>query len=170
MGKPSNHPATLDEAVDAIIASLNDDDKKQLLAIPASDLIRYHHGWGTGIRNELGLWGINGALLADCGSANMEADDASMVVMQAVWNKLHGQPVDDARIKNYRSLSEKMCEAGPEEVYRQFRFRSSGQREKTQNIYRLMSNFFKMDFGEFKDLAARVDAEDDVSTGQTPDA
>jgi len=33
----------------------------------------------------------------------MEADDASAVIMKAVWNRLHGIPPEDARIKNWKS-------------------------------------------------------------------
>jgi len=153
-------PTTLDAAADWIIASLDSDSKQRLLSIPKADLTQFHHGWGTGIRNELGLWGTNEALLTDCGSSQMHADDASSVVMEAVWNKLHGQPVEDARIENYRSLSERMREMGPEDIYRHMRFRPSGKRAKEQNIYRMLTTFFETSYREFKELAVRIDTED----------
>jgi hypothetical protein len=54
---------------------------------PRGDLIRFHHGWGTGIRNAFGLWGGNRALLDSCGGGH--PDDASMVIIEAVWKHLH---------------------------------------------------------------------------------
>jgi len=53
---------------------------------PEEQLIRFHHGWGTGIRNEFGLWKGNKELLADCHAEH--PDDASMVIIQAVWERL----------------------------------------------------------------------------------
>jgi len=52
-----------------------------------ADLIMCHHGWGTAIRNEYGLWRGNTPLLKDTGSD--DPDDASMVIMEVVWEKLN---------------------------------------------------------------------------------
>ena len=43
---------------------------------------------GTAIRNEFGLWEANTALLAACGSPDMHPDDASQVIIRALWEVL----------------------------------------------------------------------------------
>lgn len=77
---------TLDEAVARILDQMKDEDKAVVRATPRDELIRFHHGWGTGIRNTFGLWGGNHALLAACGGGH--PDDASMVIIEAVWDRL----------------------------------------------------------------------------------
>jgi len=79
-------PSTLDQAVARIIEGMDDTDKKLLRDTKKEDLILVHHGWGTGIRNEFGLWRGNTNLLSDCHAEH--PDDASMVVIKAVWERL----------------------------------------------------------------------------------
>ena len=74
------------EAVKYILDGMSDKDKDTVRKTKKNKLIFYHHGWGTGIRNSLGLWGTNEALLKDTGKAH--PDDASMVIIEAVWEKL----------------------------------------------------------------------------------
>jgi hypothetical protein len=85
-------PATIAAAVTQIVGELSESDKTTIRATRREDLITYHHGWGTNIRNELGLWGDNHALLADCGRADgiahPHADDCSMLIIEAVWDAL----------------------------------------------------------------------------------
>jgi hypothetical protein len=81
-------PATLDEAVAKILDGMKDQDRALVRATPRDGLIRFHHGWGTGIRNTFGLWGGNRALLDACGGGH--PDDASMVIIEAVWERLQG--------------------------------------------------------------------------------
>lgn len=79
-------PKTVEEAVDHILAKMKDEDKSLVRRTPQTDLIRFHHGWGTGIRNSFGLWGRNPELLEACGGGH--PDDASMVIIEAVWERL----------------------------------------------------------------------------------
>ena len=65
---------------------MKDSDKKQVRETKREDLILFHHGWGTGIRNEFGLWRGNTNLMADCHAKH--PDDASMVIIKAVWERL----------------------------------------------------------------------------------
>ncbi len=78
-------PATIDEAVGVMIASLSDEVKATIaaMAMAKSELIRLHFGLGAWIRNNLGLWRGNRELLESTGEA--DADDASMVIVEAVW-------------------------------------------------------------------------------------
>jgi hypothetical protein len=79
-------PATIEEAVDRLLPSISDEDKAIVRDTAEEDLIRFHHGWGTGIRNAFGLWRGNRALLASTGASH--PDDASMKIICAVWARL----------------------------------------------------------------------------------
>lgn len=79
-------PKTVDEAVNRILAEMDDENKARVRQTPREKLILFHHGWGTGIRNAFGLWRGNAALLESCGERH--PDDASMVIIRAVWARL----------------------------------------------------------------------------------
>ncbi|HNU50208.1 MAG TPA: hypothetical protein PKJ98_04735 [Verrucomicrobiota bacterium] len=79
-------PQTVEEAVTRIVSRLSPANKEQVRATPKRDLTRFHHGWGTGIRNEFGLWAGNQVLLDDCRRSH--PDSASMVIIEAVWERL----------------------------------------------------------------------------------
>jgi hypothetical protein len=81
-------PTTVEEAVERILAKLNDAEKDAIRKTPATEFDLLHFGLGTAVRNECGLWGGNTALLAACGSPDMHPDDASDVIVRAVWQKL----------------------------------------------------------------------------------
>ena len=83
---PDQWPATVDAVVADILAGLSEQDKETLLRTKREDLIRFHHGWGTGIRNHYGLWRGNKELLRSaCGGEPCHPDDASMVIIERVW-------------------------------------------------------------------------------------
>lgn len=89
-------PQSVEEAVDRILQGMSDEEKHLVRATPRDDLILFHHGWGAGIRNSFGLWNGNRALMRSCamargggpGSSIMYPDDASLVIMEAVWERL----------------------------------------------------------------------------------
>lgn len=84
-------PTSLEAAVDKIVNDLSEEDKKTVKETSFNDLILYHHGWGTGIRNSFGLWRGNSDLLKSaCGSEECHPDDASMEIIYGVWNILNG--------------------------------------------------------------------------------
>jgi len=88
-----NWPRTLETAVSAILAGMKAKDKRILKSFQKEDLIRYHFGWGTGIRNSMGLWRGNEALMRSCakkiGKDRIHPDTASMVIIEAVWSALN---------------------------------------------------------------------------------
>lgn len=89
---PESWPRSVDAAVVDLLTTLDAASIEQLLATERDDLIMYHHGWGTGIRNEFGLWAGNQALMADCGVPH--PDDCSMVIIEATWaraQQLHAE-------------------------------------------------------------------------------
>lgn len=79
-------PATIDEAVGVVIATLSDDERASIAALAQSELIGLHMGLGSWIRNNLGLWKGNKSLLESTGAPNV--DDASIAIIEAVWRRL----------------------------------------------------------------------------------
>ena len=83
-------PRTVSEAVDRLLSRISEEDKALIRSVRKRDMSRFHHGWGTGIRNAYGLWGKNQALLSTLPPLYRNADSASWVIMEAVWERLHG--------------------------------------------------------------------------------
>lgn len=83
-------PVTIDEAVGVVIAALSDDDKVKIAAMSKSDLFHLHFGLGLWIRNNLGLWQCNDPLKQAIRESHQvtHTDDASMVIIEAVWQRL----------------------------------------------------------------------------------
>lgn len=87
-------PHTVLEAVDMILSEMTAEDKRIVRDTPEEGLIEFD-SWGMGIRNSMGLWIGNTELLQDTGKFN--PDDASMVIIHAVWKELRS--MDDADIE-----------------------------------------------------------------------
>ena len=88
---PDSWPTTVQATVEEILASLSDEDKATLRSTKKDDLIMFHHGWGTGIRNHYGLWRGNEALIESACGKGCHPDDASMVIIEAVWFALQAE-------------------------------------------------------------------------------
>ena len=87
-------PKTLESSVDLIISKLSPENLNKLKQEKRCNLIGYHHGLGTNIRNSLGLWQGNQELIKDvCGSEGCHPDDVSMKIIHGIWNKLNDQPL-----------------------------------------------------------------------------
>jgi hypothetical protein len=86
LGELPPFPRTLSETVAILAAELSERDRIVMAGTLADDLVRYHHGLGTYIRNRFGLWGANPALLAACKVSH--PDDASAVVLRALRDHL----------------------------------------------------------------------------------
>lgn len=92
---PDNEPwpETLDEAVEKLLKHLDWGTKEYLRDTPeAHIIIRFQPSLGTSIRNRYGLWEGNLSLLDSCGSTMMEPDDASVVIIKALWRRLQFLP------------------------------------------------------------------------------
>lgn len=82
-------PLTVDAAARQIVAALDDESKARVRGTPKDQLIQFHLGWGMGIRNSLGLWRGNDALLESCGrGSRVHPDECSTVIIEAVWELL----------------------------------------------------------------------------------
>src|SRR5689334_14439712 len=90
-------PQTVDEAVDRLLQGISDKDKETVRTTPKDELYKFHFVWGMGIRNAFGLWKGNAALMKSCAEMRygpgsdarfMHPDDASGVIIEAVWQRL----------------------------------------------------------------------------------
>ncbi len=83
-------PHTVEEAVDLLLAGLRDKDKETISQVADyfSLIGLCHHGLGTYIRNQFGLWNGNKELLEACGFQGIHPDDASAHILCALWKKL----------------------------------------------------------------------------------
>ena len=86
-----NWPETLQETVRNILSVVSEEDKARIKNTQERKLMSFHQGWGTGIRNDFGLWKDNYQLLESCGSRNMHRDDVSMVIIEAVWKAVQDE-------------------------------------------------------------------------------
>ena len=78
-------PTKLSEIVEDIIKDMSEADKANVVNTVEEDLIQFHHGWGTAIRDHYNL-GQNKALVKATGKEH--PDDASMIIIRAVWQQL----------------------------------------------------------------------------------
>ena len=99
--KEKTWPKTVKEAVAQILSKMSVTDKETVKNTKKEDLIKFHRGWGMGIRNDLGLWQGNKALMKDT-KAN-HPDDASMVIIQAVWEELQKQTTTDNKSSDHQT-------------------------------------------------------------------
>ncbi len=88
---PDTWPTTVDSVVTDLIARLSPQDKERIQNTPRKDLILFHHGWGTGIRNYYGLWRGNRQLIESACGKPCHPDDASQIIIEKVWETLRKQ-------------------------------------------------------------------------------
>ncbi|WP_213546725.1 DUF6794 domain-containing protein [Vannielia litorea] len=82
-------PKSCAEAVARLSRELPPDERRRLAAMPEDKLILLHHGFGTHIRNSLGLWQGNRDLAFDCTKQRAaHPDEASMAIIRALWQSL----------------------------------------------------------------------------------
>lgn len=83
-------PGTVDEAVDQLLSKLPADDVDWMRRNPKGSVTsQLYMGYGTGVRNEFGLWGGNEALLTSCGTDN--AEGCSIVILERMWDSVQAQ-------------------------------------------------------------------------------
>lgn len=75
------------------------------------DMVLYHHGLGTWLRNNWGLW--KGSRLSKWFNEKgiRHADDMSGIILDSFWRHLNGQPIKlDEQIKHYQDYWKKAKE------------------------------------------------------------
>ena len=81
----ADKPTTLPEIVEAILKSMPEADKTTIVTTDEEDLIQFHDNWGRSIRNGYNLW-HDEVLVKALGAEH--PDDASMIIIKAVWKAL----------------------------------------------------------------------------------
>jgi hypothetical protein len=84
-------PETVDEAIEYLLSKLDEENRHALKNMKREELIKLHRTYGMGVRNSLGLWGQNTKLRADPEIAGMFPDDASMYIIERIWDRLNSQ-------------------------------------------------------------------------------
>nr|WP_315467407.1 DUF6794 domain-containing protein [uncultured Undibacterium sp.] len=84
-------PITVKATVVDLLSTMSAESKETVRKTKKDALILFHHGWGTGIRNHYGLWRGNNALIEDACGKPCHPDDASMVIIGAVWKALQDE-------------------------------------------------------------------------------
>lgn len=79
-------PVTVDEAVGVLLRLLPEKEQSRIAEMNRDELHLLHVGLGVWVRNTFGLWEGNDDLLESTRQAN--ADDASMVIIEALWLRL----------------------------------------------------------------------------------
>ena len=103
-----NVPATLAEAHAALERMLSPDELAKIDAMASEDdMIQYHMGLGTGLRNSWGLW-QGSALAKHMQELGFPHPDAmSGVIMGTFWCKRHGQSFRlEERVAAYKKFAE----------------------------------------------------------------
>jgi len=76
-------PETVSEAVNFLMAVLNDGQKNEIAALQEDELFDLHFTLGLAIRNAFGLHDLKSPLFIDC---NVEhPDDSAGVIIQQLW-------------------------------------------------------------------------------------
>ena len=102
--EPTEQPKTVEEAVQRLVTELPKEGRDRISAMTEEkELYELHFGLGMAIRNAMGLWQGNDALLADCRRVAIEngqkltpveveglihPDDASHVILVELWKKV----------------------------------------------------------------------------------
>ena len=83
-------PRSVSQAADRIVRNIHPEWRKTLLKTKREDLDQFQYVWGTGIRDSLCLTaGNNDQLLRSaCGGKLCHPEDASMIIMETVWDRL----------------------------------------------------------------------------------
>lgn len=101
------NPTTLDEAIDVLYSNL---DKKALKEFKEYGYVGFHHGFGTAIRNEWGLWKKGSALYNFFESTYglTHADDMSGLILEGLESKCSGETYDPTpSVERYKKHWEK---------------------------------------------------------------
>ncbi len=102
--KRSPWPRTINGAAERIISILDDKEKNKICSIPEGKLQKLRFILGIYLRNELGLFEGNDALIKACAISKHgdfeslfflnDADSASDVILEAIWSRLNAITTD----------------------------------------------------------------------------
>lgn len=110
-------PATIDEAIKAIVESLDFDDLDYIKNQPPASV---HHFGGMGMRNNWSLWETDTPIHFDFKKRFKlwgMADDISGIIFEGVWATVLGKNVEEtlqAKAEEYRIHWREKCNINPE--------------------------------------------------------
>jgi len=102
-------PTDLEDCFKELKKMLPAETVAEMKSGPEKDMIKYHHGLGTWLRNNWGLWG--GSRLREYFNklGLRHPDDMSSVVLNSFWRHLNNKPLKvDEQVKYYQEYWEKM--------------------------------------------------------------
>lgn len=87
---PDGSYMTNEQVADHMFSLMHPDSKHAIRKVPIiEDMIKYHHGVGTGIRNEYGMWNDDNPH----SNINVDGpnfpDQRSHEVLKMIWQKVH---------------------------------------------------------------------------------
>ena len=92
--RPANYvPIDLEDSLLQLACTLDSDVVDEMREGSEKNMVLYHHGLGTGLRNGWGLW--KGSRLSKYFNeiGLVHPDDMSGVILTSFWRRLHGQPL-----------------------------------------------------------------------------
>jgi hypothetical protein len=101
-------PANLDDAFSELQRMLTPMLIDDMRSRPEEDMIIYHHGLGTWMRNNWALW--QGSRLSEYfnGLGIHHPDDMSGIIITSFWRRLNNRPIDlDRQVAYYKAYWEK---------------------------------------------------------------
>jgi hypothetical protein len=85
---PDKWPITVEQAVSDIIPRLSQFEKLKIRLTKKENTISLYFDLGTSIRNRYGLWRGNDKLMLSACGTRCHPDDASMKIIEALWQEL----------------------------------------------------------------------------------
>ncbi|WP_368736636.1 DUF6794 domain-containing protein [Bradyrhizobium campsiandrae] len=85
---PNNWPATVHETVQDLLPRIPLAERMRIKTTKKDQLISLYFGLGTLIRNRYGLWRGNDKLILSACGRPCHPDDASMKIIEALWQAL----------------------------------------------------------------------------------
>jgi len=104
-------PKDLDDCFAELKRILSKEEVEDMKSGPEEDMIDYHHGLGTSLRNTWGLWG--GSRLSRWFNEKgiQHPDDMSGIILDSFWRHLNGKPIRlDEQIKHNGKLKSPYCD------------------------------------------------------------
>jgi hypothetical protein len=85
---PENWPTTVEQTVHDILPRLSRLEKLKIMRTKKENTISLYFDLGTSIRNRYGLWRGNDKLIFSACGSRCHPDDATMKIIEAVWQEL----------------------------------------------------------------------------------
>ncbi len=95
-------PADVEDCLTELDKMLPEEIIEEMAERTEDEMIRYHHGFGTWLRNNWGLW--SGSKLSEYFNSLgiYHPDDMSCIILYSYWRRLNGKPIElEVQIQYY---------------------------------------------------------------------